>query len=458
MVMQSRGPLVVCVALVLLTGGPAAPAAARAHAALTATVRADFADPIRGRPSMSGFLLSMTGDRPPDSVVRPLRPRLIRHRDPAIWSRAQALGARLELIVSDGWGYPRQNWLGKGPPYADFARWEAFVRSLAARTRGMSIAWDIWNEPDGAFFWSGTRRQLFETYLRAYRVLRAELGPDAMIGGPSITSYNRSYLAAFLEFCRANGCEVNFLSWHDNRSAGEDISTVASDLADARRSFIENPAYRSLRIQELHVNEYLGRAGQYRPADIVAFLTYLEHGGADAAAKSCWPDEAGVRNANCVNNTLDGIVTPASFAPRAAWWTYKLYADGAATRVASTSSDRRVVALASRRSARAHTAQVLLAAWPSGATPGRADVSLELANLSSLRFVGRRKRVQVAVSRVPSTGELALPQPVPVMSRRLKARRGTARLDLPGLALFDAYLVTVRRVPGRRTTAQPRPR
>jgi xylan 1,4-beta-xylosidase len=440
--MRTRRLVASFVALALLQAGPAA--SAWAQDALRVTIRTDFAGGVHAQPSMSGFLLSMTDTRPPDSLVQQLQPRLIRHRNPGIYGRAQRLGARFELLLSDSWGYPRQNWLGNGPPYADFARWEAFVRDMARRNRGKSIYWDVWNEPDIGF-WSGTAQQLFETYLRAYRVLRAELGPEAMIGGPSVTTYNRSYIAAFLDYCQANGCEVNFLSWHDNRSAGvEDISTVADHLGDARRAFVDNPAYAGLRIKEIHVNEYLGRAGQYRPGDILGFLTYLERGRADAAAKSCWPNEAGMRNANCENNTLDGILTPASSEPRAAWWTYKLYADGVPTRVASSSSDRRVVALASRGSATPHAAQVLLGYWKSGATPERANVSLTLANLRILPFVGKRKKVLVQVSRIPSTGELPLSQPVAVTTKRLKVRRREARLELPGISLSDAYLVTVR--------------
>jgi xylan 1,4-beta-xylosidase len=444
--MEIRRLFASLLALVLLQAGAGSPGPAFAEGPLTATVRSDFASVIQGQQSMSGFLLSMTETRPPDSLVQPLQPRLIRHRNPDIYARAERLGARFELLLSDGWGYPRQNWLGNGPPYADFAKWEAFVREVADRNRGKEVYWDIWNEPDGGF-WSGTRLQLFETYLRAYRVLRKELGADAMIGGPSITIYNRSYLAAFLEYCRANGCEVNFLSWHDNRSAGAaDISTVADHLADARRAFVENPAYAGLRIDEIHVNEYLGRAGQYRPGDILAFLTYLERGRADAAAKSCWPDEAGFRNANCVFNTLDGILTPDSLQPRAAWWAYKSYADGVATRVSSVSSDPRIVALASRGSASPATAQVLIGYWQNGATPEQANLTLELENLSALPFVGKRKKILAKVSRIPSTGELPLSQPVPVTAERIKVRHGVARLELSGIPLSGAYVVTVSRM------------
>ena len=52
---------------------------------------------------------------------------------------------------------------------------------------------DVWNEPDPHFdkptdkgaFWGGTEEQFFETYARTAKIIREELGPDAMIVGPS---------------------------------------------------------------------------------------------------------------------------------------------------------------------------------------------------------------------------------------------------------------------------------
>ena len=71
----------------------------------------------------------------------------------------------------------------------------------------------MWNEPDNSFFWTGTQAQLFELYRRTYRILRQDLGRDALIGGPSLAAlYDKPYLMAFADYCLANACEVNFLS------------------------------------------------------------------------------------------------------------------------------------------------------------------------------------------------------------------------------------------------------
>ena len=61
----------------------------------------------------------------------------------------------------------------------------------------------------------------------------------------------------------------------------------------------------------------------------------------------------------CSNGTLDGLLTPEG-QPRTAWRAYRLYTDGAGTRVPATSDSAAVAVLASRRSV-AGAAQVLLA-------------------------------------------------------------------------------------------------
>ena len=54
--------------------------------------------------------------------------------------------------------------------------------------------------------------------------------------------------------------------------------------------------YRPLRIEELHVNEAIIAADQYRPGSVIGVMHYLEVGGADAAARTCWNDLSGDNN------------------------------------------------------------------------------------------------------------------------------------------------------------------
>ena len=95
---------------------------------------------------------------------------------PAYWRLAKyqtyAFVAQLENVhvnysVSDpyGWsvGYPNAR------PWEDWPGWESYVRGLvASRTAWFPEApiasWDVWNEPDHPYFWSGTYGQLLELF------------------------------------------------------------------------------------------------------------------------------------------------------------------------------------------------------------------------------------------------------------------------------------------------------
>ncbi len=185
---------------------------------------ADLGATPRPAPSMSGFLHSLSRPLLPDDVLLPLRPRLWRSvPSRASPARAVRLGARYQLVLSDLWGYPGNNWNGHGPPWRDLAGWARTVRAAAESVRGLSVEWDVWNEPDNPAFFTGTRDQYLRLYGLAYRVLRREVGPDVVVGGPSTTKARPEWLDGLLRTCRRSGCRVGFLSWHANLQPYERI-------------------------------------------------------------------------------------------------------------------------------------------------------------------------------------------------------------------------------------------
>ncbi len=406
----------------------------------TVEVAVDFGNPVPDVPSMSGFLHNLDTTRPPDEVIQPLQPNLWRvgaYRNwRTIYDRLTGFGARLELVLSDTWGY------GMPYPYDDFAAWKAHVRDQAQLAQGLNVLWDVWNEPNSPVFWQGTQQQLFETYRRAYRELRKELGPDAWIGGPSLNQYDHDYIGAFLNYCLAHRCEVNFLSWHELRSTGNRIYAIADNLADAYSSFVNNPDYAALNIQEIHVNEVIGNSDQYRPGEIWGTFSYLEQGGAGGACKACWPGLDGY--SNCSNFTLDGLLAHDTGNPRAAWWAYKLYADGVATRVLSGSSDQRVIALASVGSAADDQAQVLVGYFESINAPPNQVVEIGLENLDALPFLATADAVLVCLALIPNGGEQELASPQWLAQETVPIEKdGSAVLTLPPLNLHEGFLLTI---------------
>lgn len=399
-------------------------------------VTADLGAPISGGPSMSGFLHGLRDGSPPDSAIRPLRPRLWRSIPSRVpYARATALGARYQLVLSDLWGYPAGGWHDRGPPWRDLAAWGDMVRRTARSLRGHPVEWDVWNEPDNEVFWTGTREQFFRVYETAARALEDELGDTVVVGGPSTTKPRAAWLEGLLRHCRARGCRVSFLSFHANLEADEPIPALESDLR-AVRALV--PRYRDLSLTGVEVNESIGPADQYRPGEILGYLEHMEAGGADAAARSCWLDLAGADN--CLNGTLEGLLTPEG-RPRSAWWAYRAYAEGQEGRVPGSSDSAAVAVLASRRTVTGG-AQVLLARHDR-ADPAAPPVSVALTLRGLAGALPGARRAVVTLELLSDTGEQPLDAPPVVGRRTIAVGSGDVTLPVGQLGHHQALVVRV---------------
>ena len=127
--------------------------------------------------------------------------------------------------IYTGWAYPPK----------DYSKWSEvvfqFVHHLHQRYGDAEVKtwlWEIWNEPDIAY-WKGTRDEYFKLYdFTVEAVLRAL--PGAQIGGPDTTGPANpnaaDFLRAFLDHCAhqknyANGrigSHLDFISFHPKGS------------------------------------------------------------------------------------------------------------------------------------------------------------------------------------------------------------------------------------------------
>jgi len=401
-------------------------------------VQADAPMPTRG--SLNGFLHSLDATQPPDAMITPLQPRLWRSdllRAPV--DRAQALGARYELAVSDLWGYPPTGWAGRGPPWADLGKWERFVRRLARRYGDQPIAWDIWNEPNAPGFWEGGAERFFEVYAVANRVLNEELGSDAVIGGPSTSRYLPEWFTAFFDSCLEAGCEIDFLAWHENLRPQDQLGSISEHLSDARARFLEDPRFAALGLTEIHVNEFIGLEDRYLPGETVAYLEQLESGGADLAARSCWSTE------ECLPPALDGLLAPGG-APRGTWWAHRWYAEGLAGRVSSDSTDPSVAVLANAPAP--DQVSILLGRSTERPAPSAnvdspaANVRLELSGLPA------DGRVEATIEKVPAVGVEPVIEPLALPAQSAAVGGGFALITLPPLGPHEAMRITLAPAPG----------
>jgi len=143
-------------------------------------------------------------------MIEPLHPSLwrighqfrgrIANGLPGVINRVQQLGASYKLVMSD--------LIGDKPK--DFEAYETAVKNLVAQVGGHSrrIIWEPVNEPDVSH---KPITGYYEVYAHAFKALR-EADPQAQICGPSFAFPSYTKYRAFLDYCRANHLECNFLA------------------------------------------------------------------------------------------------------------------------------------------------------------------------------------------------------------------------------------------------------
>ena len=412
--------------------------------------------------SMSGYLHGNDGTTPHDSLILPTRPAHWRYgvrwrkvdseeadsSNPAslikqtAYVPEQLKGQVWEhALISGLWGGPTHPGVDSIPwgnaPYNNKEKWYERVRFVARAKNGPFVIHDVWNEPDWKAFFKGTRQQLFETYEVAYKAIRDELGPDALVGGPCIHIYKKDYIIEFLDYCLEKDLEVNVLIWHELHVFPRNTEWHMQDI---RENVLENPKYDPLNIKMVVINEIGSWQDQYRPGDYLAFFHYLEQGGADGACKACWYDR--YKNSNCANNTLNALLMPETYKKRALWWAYKYYADGVDKRVYSHSNNPEVVSLATSRSLEGYPA-VLLGYWDWARPEYTEEVELKLQNINKLEGFEDADRVKLIVEELPDTKDIALAQPIQRAEMVVDVEEGTAIARLLPMTLHGAFYVKV---------------
>ncbi len=408
-------------------------------------VSVNFAQSVNAK-SMYGFLHGMDATNPSDGFIEPLKPKLIREGKEyaeVAYPRAIEFGARYMVILGDLWGWP--SWGVKQPwAYNDnYATWENFVRNVAQKSKGKNIIWDIWNEPSGKEQWTGTGEQFCETFARAEKVLRSELGASIKIAGPSWAFYSSStQFSALLDCLQSKNVKLDILAWHELQPE-KDIAKISEHIKDYREKYVNNLAYRKLGITELMIPEFGGEDTQYFPGAQLALLYYMEKGGADAASHACWT----INNVNvCFNNSIDGLLTNKTFfnrtqKPRAVWWATKAYSDSVARRVVSASDNAQIIPFASKSSDGG--GGVLIGMYKAYPFATSASVLLEMDGFKNLPFTQSLSVVKIKLYKIPNSGEAALSAPILVAEKIVPIKDGKIILPLPTLNVEEAFIVKI---------------
>lgn len=104
-------------------------------------------------------------------------------------------GARYDEILT-GWAYPPKDY----KKWGDLAyEWVKHSIARYGKAEVESWYWEVWNEPDGAY-WKSTQKDFFKLYDYAADGVKRAL-PTAKIGGANVTGGGSKYLDAFISHC-----------------------------------------------------------------------------------------------------------------------------------------------------------------------------------------------------------------------------------------------------------------
>lgn len=212
-----------------------------------------------------------------------------------------------------------------GLPPSDLAKYEAMVTSMLTHYKAKypSIVYvEAWNEPD--FKRPGMSKAIeFSTYLQIYEAhanavaavnasLPAGVAP-LKLGGPTI-AHELDWIYDLIDYCKANGVQLDFVSWH-NYSSANGVVKLKNEVTLVKNYLAQN----NMSEVETMVNEYgvVGGGTNANPtaaelAKTAAFMAAADVQFMDAAADKPmhWGARHGSNKTKSQFGDADGIVFP----------------------------------------------------------------------------------------------------------------------------------------------------
>ncbi|MBE6049815.1 MAG: beta-xylosidase [Clostridium sp.] len=270
----------------------------------------------------NGSLYGLTENTPYDmnQLVAPLHPYVF--RNPARGANGNQHGfgdaikvarrlssipsAKVSIDLADMLPYWPYKWPGM---YGWLNQVGAFINDKKASGCRNWYGYEIWNEPDGTFKNNGISFE--EMWKQTYRFIKQN-DPGEKIIGPCDSWYNHNRMRSFLQFCKANNCVPDIMSWHELSGVGG-----ISNHIKAYRSLERELGIRELPIS---INEYCDPDHDFegQPGSSARFIGKFERYKIESATISWWFTGAPGRLGSLLaTNTQRG----------AGWYFYKWYGD-----------------------------------------------------------------------------------------------------------------------------------
>jgi len=433
-------------AAVLSLAAALAVAAARPALAADETISVNFAT-TTGTPTYraSGWIYGMTedGTNPPDNFYRDVKFQAMRAGGAQLpgggwvgggyarrWNataaqakRTIALGGKFVLLNHDIWGadgasisrYPGDN--------GNWTDYDNYLNTLFndVKTAGITVEWDIWNEPNISLFWNRPQSQYFELWQHTYQRIRATF-PTMLIVGPSCACVpsTSGWWTQYLDYVKANNVVPDIVSWHS--LPGDPVSNVATASTTLDSRGIPHP-------RAYQINEY-GASNEQNPGGGAWYIARLERAGADGL-RANW---AGGSN---LHNDLASLLlrnSSGQYQTKGEWWVYNFYANQTG-QIVSVTPSASYDAFATRTSA---SAKVLL-----GGNRTTGNVAVNLQRLDAVSGLVQNNQVRVVVQSIPYNNGGAVAGPSTVGDTVVTLSANAITVNVPHTNANDTFTITL---------------
>jgi len=153
-----------------------------------------------------------------------------------------SLGAEVTFRLGYSAEWPGHPPLHNVPP-KDFGKWAAICAHIVQHYNGgwadgfhYNIRyWEIWNEPDGRDFWTGTPEEYYKLYDVTAKAIR-RVDPNLKVGGPTLAGH-LDFLEGFLKYCADHRDPLDFASWHIYSHQPYDVFSMAAKVQDLLNTY-----------------------------------------------------------------------------------------------------------------------------------------------------------------------------------------------------------------------------
>lgn len=419
-----------------------------------------YADQVQGPFKVRhGYLHGLQGqDTLSDSMIAFLKPHHWRLSKGDAYLRARTHGAQITFVLSDSYaffkgGYPNAK------PWLDWEEYEQYTMALLQAIEEFApdyapAYYDIWNEPDHPFFWTGTYDQFLETFVRGYNVVKA-FNADAKVVAPSISWFRQGNpgVEGIIEFLSdldtLYSIRLDAVSWHENGGAfhgGPRPEHLLSNTLylQSQAEVVFPPSY----TPEYHINEFTGTQEHLSPGWTTGYLFYLEAAEIDQAMRSCWNcysiDSNGTNYWSDCWAGLNGMFMRDGFTPQPVYWVHRAYAEMEGQTRATVGISSYTTVILSVRDDALETLRCLIGRYWHFDT---VDVVLQVFG-----YPYDYSHTRITAERVPNYSEFYLdpPQaiplpsgPIPVLDTIVPVDTGYLETVLESFADGDAYILTI---------------